>query len=61
MRRIEGLMNEFGGYVSNANLYKGSYGGADLLRHADAARTGGVAGDNDGCARGDGAGHALAG
>ncbi len=32
VRRIEGLMNEFGGYVSNANLYKGSYGGADLLR-----------------------------
>lgn len=32
VRRIEGLMDELGGYVSNANLYKGSYGGADLLR-----------------------------
>ena len=32
VRGIEALMNELGGFVSNANLYKGYYGGAELLQ-----------------------------
>jgi hypothetical protein len=30
--QIEAMLEEVGGYVSNSNLYKSSYGGADLLR-----------------------------
>ena len=30
--QIEALMSDLGGYVSNANLYKGYYGGAELLQ-----------------------------
>jgi hypothetical protein len=29
---VEAMLEEVGGYVSNSNLYKSSYGGADLLR-----------------------------
>jgi hypothetical protein len=29
---IDALMDELGGYVSNANLYKSSFGGSELLR-----------------------------
>lgn len=32
VRQIEALMEELGGFVSNANLYKGYYGGAELLQ-----------------------------
>lgn len=32
VREIEVLMTELGGFVSNANLYKGYYGGAELLQ-----------------------------
>lgn len=32
VRQIEALMSDLGGYVSNANLYKGYYGGAELLQ-----------------------------